>query len=395
MTRLGDLLVDIKPGFASRDNLDSGVFQFRMHNFTRDSALDLSQRRRVNATPKQLQSQSVAAGDVLFNSTNSPELVGKSALIGNLDEPAVFSNHFLRLRTDSDRLYPAYLAQFLRWQFSRGAFRAMAKAWVNQATVGRDRLEDLELPLPPLSEQRRIAAILGHADALRTKRREVLSHLDALTQAAFRGMFGDLHTSEWDEVPFGDLVLKVENGTSPNCESRPAEHDEWGVLKLGAVTYGTFQADQNKAYLGDLGNLARNEVRAGDILMTRKNTRELVGAVALVDEVRPRLLLPDLVFRLKVDTARLDRRYFQALMMSPQKRPAVRELSSGSASSMPNISKARLANLPLELPPLALQREFASRAEAIEMRRAQAVSASVMDNELFTSLQSRAFRGEL
>lgn len=395
MSRLGDVLVDIKPGFASRDNLDVGVFQFRMHNFTRESALDLTKRRRVNASPKQMQDQSVAAGDVLFNSTNSPELVGKSALIGHLDEPAVFSNHFLRLRTDPDRLDPSYLAQFLRCQFSRGVFRAMAKAWVNQATVGRDRLEELDVPLPPLPEQRRIAAILGHADALRAKRRQVLAHLDALTQSIFSDMFGDLRQGRWDHVPFGELVPRVENGTSPKCEARPAGTDEWAVLKLGAVTYGVFRPEENKAFLGELGSMTSNEVRSGDVLMTRKNTRDLVGAVALADEVRPRLLLPDLIFRLHLDEDRLNRRYFQALMMNPHKRPAVRDLSSGSASSMPNISKARLAGLPLELPPLALQQQFAARAEFLGSQRAGVEAASRVDDSLFASLQSRAFRGEL
>jgi len=208
-------------------------------------------------------------------------------------------------------------------------------------------------------------------------------------------MFGDLHEGRWDRVPFGELIPRVDNGTSPNCEARPAGSDEWAVLKLGAVTYGSFRPEENKAYLGELGGMASNEVRSGDVLMTRKNTRELVGAVALVDEVRPQLLLPDLIFRLHLDGARLDRRYFQALMMNSQKRPAVRDLSSGSASSMPNISKARLAKLPLELPPLALQREFAARVELIGSQRARIEAASAVDDALFASLQSRAFRGEL
>lgn len=255
--------------------------------------------------------------------------------------------------------------------------------------------EQIEIPLPSLDEQRRIAAILDHAEALRAKRRQLLVYLGDLAESVFRDMFGDLRQGAWERVPFADLVKRVENGRSPNCESRAAGSDEWGVLKLGAVTYGEFRAAENKAFLGEVGGMAANEVRSGDVLMTRKNTRELVGAVSLVGDVRPRLLLPDLIFRLHLDAERLDRRYFQALMMNRQKRPAVRNLSSGSASSMPNISKARLAKLPLELPPLILQQDFASRVEAIDELRRRVESGSTADNELFASLQSRAFRGEL
>lgn len=261
--------------------------------------------------------------------------------------------------------------------------------------LNRDDVYRLPIAVPPPTEQRRIAAILDQADTIRAKRRQVLTHLDSLTQAIFRDMFGDLATSAWDRVPFGELVSRVENGTSPTCESRPANENEWGVLKLGAVTYGTFRANENKAFLGDIRGMAANEVRPGDVLMTRKNTRQLVGAVALVDDVRPRLLMPDLIFRLHLERDQLDRQYFQALMMNPQKRPSVRDLSSGSASSMPNISKARLASLQIEVPPLAHQRTFASKIDRVNAQRAHVTCALAADDELFASLQSRAFRGEL
>lgn len=290
---------------------------------------------------------------------------------------------------DPDRVDPTFLWYQLNDE-SRWHRSGSAQPFIKPSDVKSHRIY-----LPPLAEQRRIAAILDHADALRTKRRQVVTHLDTLAQSIFHNMFGDLRTSRWERVPFGELVPKVDNGTSPNCEARPAGPGEWGVLKLGAVTYGEFRPDANKAYLGDLNGMASNEVASGDVLMTRKNTRDLVGAVALVDETRPRLLLPDLIFRLHLDTKRLDRRYFQALMMNPQKRHSVRALSSGSASSMPNISKARLAKLPIELPPLALQAEFASQVESIGIQRGRVETAASLDDELLASLQARAFQGTL
>lgn len=285
-----------------------------------------------------------------------------------------------------------YLFNYLLAQ--RSALQAVGRGGT-QMNIGQGDLKAWPIPLPPLDEQRRIAAILDDADALRATRTQILTHLDALTRSIFHDMFGSISDSRWEHVPLGEVVGKIDNGTSPNCETRPARGTEVGVLKLGAVTYGVFQARQNKAYLGEVGSMMSNEVRAGDVLMARKNTRELVGAVALVDEVRCGLLLPDLIFRLDLDESRVDRRYFQALMMHPAKRPSVRDLSSGSAASMPNISKARLRGLALELPPLGLQRDFAAQVECINMQRAAVQRGLAADHELFGSLQSHAFRGEL
>lgn len=321
--------------------------------------------------------------------------MGKVCRVPELPYTSTFGGFIATIRPNQSVVDEQYLYRYISWDRTQNLIRSYARQTTNIANLDLNRLASLPIPLPPLPEQRRIATILDHADSLRTKRRQILTHLDSLIEAVFHEMFGELHGSHWEKVPFGEVVPKIGNGTSPNCETRPAELNEWGVLKLGAVTYGQFQADENKAYLGQIGTMTANEVHSGDVLMTRKNTRELVGAVALVDEVRPQLLLPDLIFRLHLDSDRLDRRYFQALMMNPQKRPAVRDLSSGSASSMPNISKARLAKLPLELPPLDLQNEFAMRTERIQENRRQIGLATQFDDRLIISLQSRAFRGEL
>jgi type I restriction enzyme S subunit len=394
--RLSDVMRDARSGFASGADDAAGTFQVRMNNVTREGGWDLSKQRRVPATTAQLSRYSVKAGDVLFNATNSADLVGKSALVRHVDETTLFSNHFLRLRT-SDSLESSYFAHWLRATFERGVFRGLCKQWVNQATVGRDALLALTLPMPPVEEQRRIADILDRADELRAKRRQSLTLLDELTQSIFLDMFGDPATNDhrWDRVPMADVVTAIENGQSPNCESRPATVSEWGVLKLGAVSYGRFDANENKAYLGPLGTMQRNEVRANDLLMTRKNTRELVGAAALVGEVRVGLLLPDLVFRLQVDEARASKGYLQALIMNARKRPQIAALSNGSAASMPNISKARLQALLVELPPIELQRLFVLRSAEIEDQRRRFLGQLAALDTVFASLQQRAFAGRL
>ena len=167
------------------------MFQFRMNNVTTSGQLDLGKRRRSSRNLRNIDAFVVRTGDVLFNATNSPDLVGKTAYFPGLEEPAVFSNHFLRLRPDPGRLDGRYLSRWLNLQFDRGVFKGMCRQWVNQATVNRDALMGLRLPLPPLLEQRRIAEVLDRAEALRAKRRAALAQLDSLTQALFLDIFGD------------------------------------------------------------------------------------------------------------------------------------------------------------------------------------------------------------
>src|SRR5690606_29670479 len=127
------------------------------------------------------------------------------------------SNHFLRLRVERSRLLPAYLARWLHVQFERGRFKAMCRQWVNQATVNRDALLGLKIPLPTLEEQRRIAVVLDRADELRAKRRQALAHLDDLTQSIFLDMVGDpIHNPMgWPRRTIGELGIVTTGNTPP------------------------------------------------------------------------------------------------------------------------------------------------------------------------------------
>lgn len=254
--------------------------------------------------------------------------------------------------------------------------------------VNRKDVAGLLLPLPPLDEQRRIAAILDASEGAIRRRDEQLVDLDRL-------IFSRVPVGQDGAIPLGAALKTIESGRSPNCEARPAMADEWGVLKLGAVSYGSYRADENKALLEAGGGGARYEVNAGDVLMTRKNTRDLVGAVAYVVTTPARRLLPDLIYRLTLDESQILPQYFQALMMTPLMRGRVGALASGSAASMVNLSHAKIKSLELPLASMGQQREYVALADEVGKMRQLVECARVADRELFTSLQSRAFRGEL
>lgn len=308
------------------------------------------------------------------------------------------STEFHVVRPRSDRADARYLVHFLRQDRIRKQGESRMTGSAGQRRVPENFLAALTIPLPPLPEQRRIAEILDKADALRAKRRAALAQLDTLTQSIFLDMFGDPATNPkgWPRVPFCELLAHIDSGWSPKCLDRPVTGEEWGVLKLGAVTWCEYDATENKALPPDVEPDVAIEVKRGDLLFARKNTYELVAACALVRETPPRLLMSDLIFRLRLrPEARVDSCFLHRLLIYPTKRREIQTLAGGSAGSMPNISKARLAATAIETPPLTLQREFARQVTAVAaLKTAQRVSLAEQD-ALFAGLQHRAFHGEL
>ena len=268
----------------------------------------------------------------------------------------------------------------------------------NLPRLGPKQLASFQIPLPPLAEQKRIAGILAAVDALRVKRREALARLDTLLQSTFLDMFGDPVTNPmgWEIEGFDNWLVNIDSGWSPKCLNRKALIGEWGVLKLGAVTWCEFDDSDQKALPPSLAPRPELEVAPGDLLFTRKNTHDLVAAVAYVHKVRPRLMLSDLIFRLRLKSGiEIRPAFLWQLLIQPKQRQVIQRFAGGSAGSMPNISKAKLKTLKLIKPPLDLQHRFAAVVESVEqLKLSQRAHLAELDT-LFASLQSRAFRGDL
>ena len=334
------------------------------------------------------------SGDIVFARTGAT--TGKSFLVRECPSDSVFASYLIRVRL-GDTAEPRFVSHFFKtpdyWaQVSNGA-RGAAQPGVNATTLRR-----LKIPLPPLAEQRRIAEVLDRAEALRAKRRAALAQLDTLTQSLFLDLFGDPVTNPkgWPRVRFDELLENIDSGWSPKCLARPAMDDEWGVLKLGAVTRCEYDETQTKALPPTESPRPNVEVKSGDLLFSRKNTHQLVAACALVRTTRPKLLLPDLIFRFRLKPiSKIEPVFLQKLLTIQSKRKSIQRLAGGAAGSMPNISKARLRDVQIELPPLDLQREFARQVAAVEkLKAAHRASLAELD-ALFASLQHRAFCGEL
>lgn len=283
---------------------------------------------------------------------------------------------------------------------SRYLYHAIRAIKIEEAGYSRHFkfLKEAQIPLPPLEEQKRIAKILDAADALRAKRRNTLAQLDALLQSAFLELFGDpvLNDKNWDVMRLGNLLEDIESGWSPKCLDRKAGDDEWGVLKLGAVTKCFYDDREQKALPEHVEPRPRIEVCEGDLLFSRKNTRELVCATAYVCETRRKLMIPDLIFRLRIkDKISVSAVFLWQLLVNPRQRMVIQSLAGGAAGSMPNISKAKLKEVLLIQPPVELQRKYSKVVHGIEAEKNRARAHLEELDLLCFSLQQRAFSGEL
>ena len=391
---LGDVLVEARPGFACGDDAADGVFQFRMNNITTEGQLDLSKKRRVPRNSRNIDRYLVEPGDVLFNATNSPDLVGKTAYFPGLEEPAVFSNHFLRLRPDADRLDGRFLSRWLNVQFQRGRFKGICRQWVNQATVNRDALLAMQIRLPPLPEQRRIAEILDKADALRAKRRAALSQLDVLTQSIFLDMFGDPATNPkgWPISRVGAVAKQIRGVTYSKGEaSKEAKAGFLPILRAGNIAAGDIVMD-DLVFVPAERVAEEQLLRNNDVLIaTSSGSLDVVGKAARVQDNMPvgfgafcKVLRPG---------SEVDSTFFAAFFSTQYYRRRVSELAAGI--NINNLRNEHLDNFQLPKPPRALQRSFAAIVAATIACRASNRGSLSLLNALFASLQHRAFRGEL
>ena len=394
-TAIGEVVDRSKSWNPSRSSVDE-VFQYIDLSAVDQDAKVITGAREVSCceAPSRAR-QLVESGDILV-STVRPNLNGVARVPEQLDG-ATASTGFCVLRANKTKASGAYL---FHWVKSSAFISDMvSKATGASYPAVSDRIIfESQIPLPPLAEQKRIAAILDAADALRTKRRETLAQLDALLQSTFLTLFGDPveNPMRWPKSTIDELVDNIDSGWSPTCLDRPANDMEWGVLKLGAVTYCIYRDDLTKALPSGLTPRPEIEVQKGDLLFARKNTYDLVAACAYVHETRPKLMLPDLIFRLRLSkAAKTEPIFMWQQLVVPRLRKHIQSFAGGAAGSMPNISKAKLRAIEVICPPLPLQQKFAAIVESVERQKAAQCAHLAELDALFAALQHRAFRGEL
>lgn len=331
---------------------------------------------------------------VMCTSSGSVSVVGKSAILKK-NWAGSFGAFCAAIRADETECSASYLAHYL--SSPRFMSWASRSGGANIKNIRSSELKNFRIPLPPLPEQKRIAAILDKADAIRRKRQEALELADTFLRSVFLKMFGDPVTNPmgWDEKNFNEVVSQIVGGWSAKGEEHCPCDSEKAVLKVSAVTYGIYRPDECKVVDSIPQNKKLVVPQQGDLLFSRANTRQLVGATCIVTETKNNVFLPDKLWRIDCDKDVALSEYIKFLFSHPRFRELISRNATGTSGSMLNISKQKLLGMTIPVPPLQKQKEFAQLFWKMDTVLGKLRQEHDESNNLFSSLQQRAFRGDL
>ncbi len=255
-------------------------------------------------------------------------------------------------------------------------------------------LKDIQIPLPPLDEQRRIAAVLDQADDLRRKRREALQLCDKLSGRLFDQSFGQRAQAEfgWRMGTFTDvLAAPLRNGVSPSADGGHVQT----LLTLSAVTGEGFDPTATKVGAFSKQPPPSHRVSRSDFLMCRGNgNKNLVGRGYFPHEDMPDVVFPDTIIAGRTDDRRVDRHFLQSAWNSPAVRAQI-EARAQTTNGTFKVNQTALESIVFPLPPLGAQRDFGQKLMALDRHRKALATQLRALYSVFASLQHRAFNGEL
>ena len=307
----------------------------------------------------------------------------------NICKPFSYINgNAMALDDLSDEIDIKYLYYFL---LSRGLSDTITGS--AQPQIVRQSLKNVRVIYPNLDAQKRIIYVLGKADELLSIRKQQIAKLDELVKARFVEMFGEIsdNSMNWDCFTIGKLISTIESGWSGNGKQREKHADEIAVLKVSAVTKGYFIPTECKV-LDDQHNIKKYVYpQKGDILFSRANTKEMVGATVLIKKDYPDLILPDKLWKIRFCTD-VNPIYMKYVLSTTTVRNAFSAASTGTSGSMYNVSMEKFKGVIIPVPPLSVQNEFAAFVERVDQQK-QTVQQSLEKLELMKKALMQEYFG--
>ena len=237
------------------------------------------------------------------------------------------------------------------------------------------------------AEQKRIVDIFASIERQIKVSKQQLDQLDSLVKSRFVEIFGDFAC--YETKPLIKCVDCIEAGKSPKCLAFSRKMAEPGVLKLSAISSGVYCENENKALPRSVSLTIDKVVHANDILLSRKNTPELVGRSVLVKHTDGNIMFPDIIFRMH-PLPPINAMYLSYLLAGPLLH-SLQSLAHGSAKSLSNIPKSELAKLSIPIPALNLQNEFANFVSQVDKSRFVAQQQIEKLQMLYDSLAQEYF----
>ncbi|UGQ13559.1 restriction endonuclease subunit S [Yinghuangia sp. ASG 101] len=245
------------------------------------------------------------------------------------------------------------------------SFATVTSMRVKMPKINREELAACPWLVPPSDEQRAIANYLdretARIDTLIEEQQRLIEMLRERRLAAVEAALSDVQTSG---PRLKHIIQSVRQGWSPQCYAWSADGvEKWAVLKTGAANGGRFRPTENKELPSEASPRPDIVVRRGDLIVSRANTRDLVGSAAVVAGDFPRLMLCDKLYAFTLDEHQALPRFVATVLGSRRWRDLIELEATGASQSMLNVSQADIVNLPMPVPPVEEQRRIVTRLD--------------------------------
>ena len=334
--------------------------------------------------------QRILAGDVIIAaSSGSKSLVGKAASAKE-DINAGFGAFCKILRPNTELVDPRYFANYFQTQQYRQIISNLA-AGANINNLKNEHLDDLEIPLPPLTEQRRIASILDQADELRQKRQQAIEKLDQLLQATFIDMFGDpvSNPKGWDLRSVGE-ISESKLGKMLDKKKQSSEIDQYKYLRNANVQW--FRFDLSDVFEMEFNEKDRKncELKFGDVLVCEGGEP---GRAAIWKNDLENCFFQKALHRVRLDMTQILPEYFVWLFWFYSKNGGFDDHIT--VATIAHLTGVKMKAMQIPIPPLSLQEDFQQKVNEIEVLKTTLENSSKLFESLFSSLQNQVFNGTL
>jgi type I restriction enzyme S subunit len=328
----------------------------------------------------------INSGDLLFSWSGTPG-TSFGAFFWNRGK-GFLNQHIFRVDVKEELVDKHYL---------RYALNSLIVKIIDQAHGGvglkhitKAKLEEVQIPLPSLAEQCRIASILHQADELRQKRQQAIEKLDQLLQATFIDMFGDpiSNPKNWNKCLLEKVTHKITDGThkTPTYMSSGIEFLSAKDIKKGRIVWNTnkYISEQEHSQL-----IKRCNPEIGDVVLAKSGS---LGSVAIIDRSHQFSLFESLCL-IKHDRQQIDAIFLTSMLRSPSMLSHL--LGKNKGIAIKHLHLVDIRELEILLPPIELQLEFSSKIRSIDRLIGMHLSSLEYIESLFKSLQNQAFNGTL
>ncbi|MBK9537487.1 MAG: restriction endonuclease subunit S [Flavobacteriales bacterium] len=379
-------------GFSAVDHFDGAPRYIRITDITDNGDLT-TDVKAPSGRPDEWAQYELAHGDLLF--ARSGATVGKALLFDQAMGPSVYAGYLIRFRVDPKVADPKYVHYYTKtpayWQWVLSKQRVVAQPNINAQQYGYE----LDIPLPPIPTQRRIAAVLDKAQALVANDRRTLAVYDQLAKSLFLEMFGDPVRNErgWEKKSMRDVVERISDGPfGSNLKSDHYAEAGVRVVRLSNVGVGVF-IDEDKAYVREdhFEKIKKYSCGPGDVLVATMGTPN-IRACKFPDHLKLAIHKADNILVRPRNGVVVDD-YMVGLFNSPSVLSMAENDMHGQTRT--RISMGQIAKWEIPVPPISVQIRY-QKAIAAQERLKLSSEASLRRSEgLFGSLLQGAFSGEL